>query len=164
MLRITEEDYNELMDILDGYVQKLDELPLVSDEYKDLKRELDNKFCGINMLQEHQIVHGELEIGNVIIHNDVLTCIYDNAIHKYKMLHRKANNGELVYIINASDTCPFNKRYIGRCFRVDSQPTEEELEWIQDFVSIHIDGLDVGWCLYDDQYVVLEEIKCNPEE
>lgn len=164
MLRITEDDYNELMDILDGYVQKLSELSFGSKEYMDLKWELDNKFCGINMLQEHQIIHAELEIGNVFINNDILTCIYDNAIHKYKMLHRKANNGELVYITNATDTCPFSKRYIGRCFKVDSQPTEEELEWVKDFVSIHIEGLDVGWCLYDDQYVVLEEIECIPEE
>lgn len=159
MLRITEEDYNVLMDILDGYVQKLDELPIDSEAYKDLKYELDNKFCGINMLQEHDIVHGELEIGNVIIEDDVLTCIHDNAIHKYKMLHRKANNGELAYITNATDGCPFNKRYIGRCFRVDAQPTKEELEWVKDFVGINLEGLDTGWCLYDSQYVVLEEIK-----
>lgn len=159
MLRITEEDYNVLMGILDGYVQKLDELPIGSEEYKDLKYELDNKFCGINMLQEHDIVHGELEIGNVIIEGDILTCIHDNAIHKYKMLHRKANNGELVYITNATDFCPFNKRYIGRCFCVDAQPTKEELEWVKDFVGINLEGLDTGWCLYDDQYVVLEDIK-----
>lgn len=158
MLRITEEDYNELMDIMDGYVQKLDELPFGSEEYKDLKWELDNKFCGINMIQEHQIVHGELEIGNVIVEDDMLICIHDNAIHRYKMLHRKADNGELVYIIDATDTCPFNKRYIGRCFRVDSQPTEDVLKWVHDFVGINIEGLEVGWCLYDDQYVVLEEI------
>ena len=37
MLRITEEDYNELMDIMDGYVQKLDKLPFGSEEYKNLK-------------------------------------------------------------------------------------------------------------------------------
>lgn len=158
MLRITEEDYNELMDIIDGYVQKLNELPFGSEEYKDLKWELDDKFCGINMIQEHQIIHGELEIGNVIVEDDVLTCIHDNAIHRYKMLHRKANNGELVYITDASDTCPFNKRYIGRCFKVDKQPSKDELQWVHDFVGINIEGLDVGWCLYDDQYVVLEEI------
>ena len=159
MLRITEKDYNEILDILDGYVQKLDELPIGSEEYKDLKYELDNKFYGINMLQEHDIVHGELEIGNVIIKDDIITCIHDNAIHKYKMLHRKAKNGELAYIVNATDNCPFNTRYIGRCFRVDKQPTADELKWVKDFVSINLEGLDVGWCLYDDQYVVLEEIR-----
>ena len=67
MLRITEDDYNELMDILKGYVYKLNELSFGSKEYMDLKWELDNKFCGINMLQEHQIIHAELEIGNVFI-------------------------------------------------------------------------------------------------
>ena len=100
MLRITEKDYNELMDIMDGYVQKLEELPFGSEEYKNLKWELDDKFCGINMTTEHHIIHAELEIGNVIIKDNVLTCIYDNSIHRYKMLHRKANNGELVYIIS----------------------------------------------------------------
>lgn len=164
MLRITEEDYNELMDIMDGYVQKLEELPFGSEEYKNLKWELDDKFCGINMTTEHHIIHAELEIGNVIIKDNVLTCIYDNSIHRYKMLHRKANNGELVYITNATDTCPFNKRYVGRCFRVDKQPDAEMLEWVHDYVGINIEGLDVGWCLYDDQYVVLEEIECIPEE
>lgn len=158
MLRITEEDYSELMDILNGYVYELEEIPFGSNEYKDLKRELDNKFCSINMTTEHQIIHDELDIGNVIIKDNILTCIYDNCIHKYKMSHRKANNGELVYIVNATDTCPFNKRYIGRCFKVYRQPDVEMLKWVHDFVGINIKGLDTGWCLYDDQYVVLEEI------
>lgn len=158
MLRITEEDYNELTDILDGYVNKMDELSINSKEYEKLKYELDNKFCGLNLLQEHQIVHRELNIGNVIIDKNILICIYNNSLHRYRMMHRKANNGELVYIVNATDYCPFNKRYIGRCFYVDAQPTKEELEWVKDFVGINIEGLDTGWCLYDDQYVVLEEI------
>lgn len=158
MLRITEEDYNDLLDIIDGYVQKLEELPMCSEEYRVLKYELDNKLCGINMLQEHDIIHGELDIGNVIIEDDVLTCIHDNAIHKYKMTHRKANNGELAYITNATDLYPFNTRYIGRCFKVDKQPTKNEFSRVKNFVEINLEGLDVGWCLYDDQYVVLEEI------
>lgn len=159
MLKITEEDYHELMNILNGYVEKLEELPFGSEEYKDFKRKLDNRFCSINMTTEHQIIHSELNIGNVIIEDEILTCIYNEAIHKYKMLHRKAMNGELVYIIAATDSCPFNKRYIGRCFRVDKQPDQEMLEWVHDYVGINIEGLDVGWCLDDDQYVVLEEIK-----
>ena len=81
MLRITEKDYNELMDIMDGYVEKLNELSFDSEEYRNLKWELDNKFCGINITTEHQIIHAELEIGNVIIKDDVLTCIYNNSIH-----------------------------------------------------------------------------------
>lgn len=92
MLRITEEDYNELTDILDGYVNKMDELSTNSKEYKKLKYELDNKFCGLNLLQEHQIVHRELDIGNVIIDENILICIYNNSLHRYRMLHRKANN------------------------------------------------------------------------
>lgn len=159
MLRITENDYNELVEIMDGYVEKLNGLSSESKEYKDLKWELDNKFCGINMLMEHQIIHAEFDIGNVAIKDDVLTCIYDNSIHQYKMLHRKANNEELVYITSADDHCPFNKRYIGRCFKVSQQPDREMLKWVADYVGINIKGLDTGWCLYDDQYVVLEEVK-----
>lgn len=157
MLQITEEDYKELINIFESY-EKLNELALESEKYIERKTALDNRFYGMNLHQEHDIIHAELEIGNVIIENDILTCIHDNALHRYKMVHRKASNGELVYITNATDFVPFNKRYIGRCFRVDTQPTKDELEWIKDFVGINLDGLDTGWCLYDDQYVVLEEI------
>lgn len=158
MIKLTDEEYEEINDILNGYVIELGEINKNTEEYSNLKRKLDNKFCGLNILQEQQILWAELDIGNVMIEDDLLTYIYNNSLHRYKMLKRKAKNGEFVYIINATDCTPFNKKYIGRCFQVHKQPTKEELEWVCDHVVVNIEGLDVGWCLYDDQYVVLEEI------
>lgn len=161
MLRITEDDYKTLVHIIDGYTDKLNNLSIGSEEYNYLKHELDNQLCSLNLLTEYQIIHAELDIGNVIINNDVLTCIYDNKLHKYKMVHRKANIGDIVYINNATDTCPFNKRYIGRCFKVSNLPDSQLAHWVKDCVCVNIKDLDSGWLLYDDQYVVLEEILNN---
>lgn len=158
MITLTNEQYNQLEDILYGYTNELDELDPSSDEYSNLKYELDCKFCGFGLWQEKQMLHAELVLGNVMIENNVLTCIYNNKLHKFNMAKRKAKNGEYAYITNSSDTLPFNNKYIGRCFKVHAQPTKEELEWVKDFVGVNIEGLDTGWCLYDDQYVVLEEI------
>lgn len=148
MLKITENDYNELMDIFDGYVYKLDEFKNNSEEYNKLKTQLDNKFCGVNMIFEHEIVYNEFNIGNTIIDDDILTCIYNNSIHKYKMIHRKAKKEELAYITKADKTCPFNERYIGRCFYVSE--SSNRCEGIKDHVIIYEEGFNTGWCLYDD--------------
>lgn len=158
MLKITDEEFAVITDILDGYCIRLDEFDKSSDDYEWLKYELDNKFCGLEILREKDMLHAELNIGNVMIENNILTCIYDNNIHKFNMVKRKAKNGEYAYIVEATDCTPFNKKYIGRCFTVHSQPTKEELEWMSDHVGVHLEGLYTGWCLYDCQYVVLEEI------
>jgi hypothetical protein len=158
MIRISEEEFNELNEVLNGYCDRLNELEITSSEYSELKWELDNRFCGLKLWQEEEMIHSELDIGNTIIEDDTLTCIYNNKLHKFKMSKRKANNGEYAYIVNATESTPFSTKYIGRCFKVGSQPTKEMLEWVHDYVSINIEGLDYGWCLYDDQYVVLEEI------
>lgn len=158
MITLTNNEFDEISNILDGYVIELNDLEVSSEEYRKLKYELDNQFCGLHIFGEKQIIHAELNLGNVIINDDILTCIYDNAIHKFKMLKRKAKNGEYAYIVSATDCEPFNKKYIGRCFKVHKQPTKEDLEWIVEHVSVNLEDLDVGWCLYDDQYVVLEEI------
>jgi hypothetical protein len=155
-IRITEKDYKELQNVLDGYVSELSKLDVNSNEYRNLKHQLDNKACGLYLLQEHEIICNEFDIGNVMIENNILTCIYDNKIHKYKMLKRKATKGELVYITNAEDTCPFGKRYIGRAFYISSD--EDKCKLAKNHVVIYTNGFNTGWCLYDDQYVVLEEI------
>jgi hypothetical protein len=158
MLTLTEKEFNEIKNILDSYVVKLDKLNKLSEDYKNLKYQLDNTFCGLGILAEHDMLHAELNIGNVIIKDDILTCIYDNELHKFNMLKRKANNGEYAYITKATDCNPFNTKYIGRCFMVHKQPTERNLENVANYVEVDLEGLYTGWCLYDDQYVVLEEL------
>ncbi len=150
---ISENTYSQIEKIIDDAHN-------VSYDEKDFKSkyfQLANKLCGLDILQQHQISFNELELGNVIIENDILTCIYEGKICKYKMEKRHAENGELVYILNATKSTPFHSGYIGKCYRVTKQITEEEKEWIHDSVVIGYDDREEtpGWCLYDDQYVVL---------
>ena len=159
MIFLNEEELNNLRYLLNGYTDDLDNLDKNTNEYDLLKYELDCKFCSLDIWQESSFTHAELHLGNVIIDNNMLICIYDNKLRRYKMVKRKAYNNEYVYITNSNDHYPFNTKYIGRCFKIDRQPTEDILEYVNNHVCINEDGLDTGWCLYDDQYVVLEEIE-----
>ena len=158
MLTLSEMEFNELSGIMDGYSNRLYDYDTNSDEYSNYKYELDNRFCGLNLWQEKSILHAELNLGNVIIDDNILTCIFDNKLHRFNMLNRKANNGEYAYITNSSNRCPFNPKYIGRCFMVHKQATDYELGLVKDFVIVNEEGSEYGWNLYDSQYVVLEEI------
>jgi hypothetical protein len=158
MITLTEKEFNQLNNIVDGYSNRLYELESGTEEYNDLKLQLDNEFCELRIFGEKQIIHAELNLGNVMIKDDILTCIYDNEIHRFNMVNRKASNNEYAYIIQADDCDPFHTKYIGRCFKVSKQPSKEALEWCVEHVCINEEGLDVGWNLYDSQYVVLEEI------
>lgn len=151
MITLNEKEVNALECIRVGYVNELDKLVKKSKEYHNLKIGLDYRFCGLDLFEESKIVKSELYIGNTLIEGDILTCIYDNALHKFRMVKRKANNGEYAYILNATDEDAFNRKYIGRCFKVCGQP-------IPDVDCVMVKSTDSGWCLYDDQYVVLEEI------
>lgn len=42
------------------------------------------------------------------------------------MEKRHTENGELIYIVNATETYPFNPNYIGKCYKVTKQIQEEE--------------------------------------
>lgn len=150
MITLTEKELNKLIRIRDGYVIELDKSP---DEYCPLKSWLDNDFCSLDVFEESKIINSELYIGNTFIEGDILTCIYDNTLHKFRMINRKANNGEYAYILNATDEDTFNRKYIGRCFKVDRHPKLNI-----DYVIVESRDSMNGWCLYDDQYVVLEEI------
>jgi hypothetical protein len=75
------------------------------------------------------------------------------------MVKRKAKINEYAYIIISSEMVPFSNKYIGRCFKIDKTPSSEELEFVTDHVVVYEEGLKTGWCLFDNQYVVLEEIK-----
>lgn len=158
MVKINIDELNEIEAILDGYTDELNKLDTSSEGYRRLKEQLDDRFCGLNLFAESPIIHAELDIGNVIIEDDILTCIYDSKLHKFKMVKRKASNGEYAYITNATDQCPFNTKYLGRCFKVDKQPTDEMLEFVVDCVIVNVNDSEYGWLLYDVQYVVLEEM------
>jgi hypothetical protein len=159
MLFLKEEEINDIKILLDGYTKELDEIDKNSDNYDLFKYELDCKFCGLDIWEDALKSNAELYLGNVIIENNILTCIFNNKLHRYKMVQRKAYNNEYVYITNSNDCLPFNTKYIGRCFKVDSQPTQYSLGDTKNHVRINEEGLDTGWCLYDSQYVVLEEIE-----
>lgn len=152
-MQISENTYKEIEKIID----EICELNPEEKNFKDKYFRLSNAICGLSILQQHQISFNEIELGNVIIDNDILTCILDNKIQKFRMEKRHANRGELVYIVNAIETEPFHPEYIGKCYKVTKQITEEESEWIQNCVVIGYDDKEEtpGWCLYDDQYVVL---------
>lgn len=153
MLVLTDKEFSEIEKIIDGYVIGLNSLDKQTVEYDNLKHLLDDKICGLNIFQENQLRKAEFNLGNVIIEEDILTCIYENTLHKFRMVKRKANSGEYAYMLNATDEDPFNKRYIGRCFKVGSHLTEEKQEFIEE-------GVVIDECiLYDSQYVVLEEMK-----
>jgi hypothetical protein len=155
-ITLTKEEFDELSSILDGYCNPETGIE-ASEEYKDKKWELDNKFCGLTIWGEEQIINAELRIGNTYICDNILTCIYNNEIHKYKMISRPAQNRDLAYIISATEYTPFNLKYIGRCFIVDRHVENDE--WVVNHVVVDLGlGYKCGWCLYDDQYVVLEEI------
>ncbi len=151
MLVLTDKECDELEKIIDGYAVGLNSLNKNSVEYDNLKELLDNKLCGLGFLDERKICHSEINLGNVIIDNDILTCIYDNTVHNFRMVSRKANDGEYAYILSALDIDSFHKKYIGRCFKVIGQPN-------MGYVCIE-DSTSERWLLSDDQYVVLEEIK-----
>lgn len=155
-MQITENTYLEIENLID-------EVCDINPEEKDFKNKyfrLANKLCGIKILQQHQISFNEIELGNVIIENNILTCILDKKIQKFKMEKRHAEIGELAYIVKANGTQPFHKEYIGKCYKVTNQITQEEAEWVQDCVVVGYDDKKEtpGWCLYDDQYIVLVPI------
>jgi hypothetical protein len=158
MLEINIDELNEIEEILEGYTNKLNKLTPSSEDYRKLKEHLDNKFCGLNLFSESQVTLAELDLGNVIIEDDILTCIYDNRIHKFKMVKRKACNGEQVYIVNATEQDAFNTKYRNRCFKIHGQPTKYSSN-SKPHVLVKWEGEEYGWCLYDHQYVVLEEIQ-----
>lgn len=151
MLVLTDKECDELEKIIDGYAVGLNSLNKHLVEYDNLKKLLDNKLCGLEVLDERKICISEINLGNVIIDNDILTCIYDSALHKFRMVNRKATSGEYAYILKAREVYPFHNKYIGRCFRTIGEPNAE-------YVYVN-DSYDERWLLYDEQYVVLEEIK-----
>lgn len=157
MIKLTNAEYDEIENIANGYFS-LNNMNQISETYTLLKDKLDNSFYRIGLWNENEIIKSELELGNVIINNDILTCIYDNKIHNYKIIKRKGEVGEYAYIINASNNIPFNKKYIGRCFKIGKTPSNEELEYVQDHVVVNLEDGKAGWCLYDDQYIIIKEI------
>lgn len=86
------------------------------------------------------------------IEEDILTCIHENTLHKLRIVKRKANSGEYVYILDATEEDSFDKEYIGKCLKVDRHLSEEKQKFVEECVVVN------ECVLFDSQYVVLEEI------
>ena len=104
--------------------------------------------------QEFEILEHEVHLGNVSIEDSILNC-FDTIgkLHKYQIVKRKAVKGDIVWITSGLEQTPFKERHIGRFYEVTGNEDAELREWIVPYVSVGY------WCLYDDQYLVLEEIK-----
>ena len=113
---------------------------------------------GLNIFRATESNYSEVKIGNTYIENDILTCIYDNKIHKYQIVKRKANKNDLALIISPclADGDEEGK-YINHVFKIWNRTNHDEQT--VECAVVRINDVEYqGWCLYDDQYVVLEEI------
>lgn len=150
---LTEQEYNTLIEVLNGYIDYDGEV--FCDKCFEAKYDLDKKVCELDLWRANEYNYSEIKLGNTYIENDVLTCIFDNAIHKFKMVNRKADKGDLAFITGHSLA---GDKYIGHCFRVYERTTNDG--WSKECAVVRInDAEHQGWCLYDGQYIVLEEIK-----
>lgn len=130
-IRFTKEDFYELNQICD----KLDEINDKNNELYNIREQLAT--LTITLGQEFEILENE---------------IFIQDISKYNLIQRKAKIGDIIQIINPSETTPFKQRHNKRFFKVTEEADEESLKWVIDHV---VAG---NWCLYNDQYVVLEPI------
>ena len=82
------------------------------------------------------------------------------------MIKRNATTNDIVYITQANDTEPFNKEYIGKCYKVFRR--EEHDEFVVPHAIVRMGYFDeetnkmegyYGDIGYDDQYVVLDPMK-----
>lgn len=148
--RITEDDYN----VLEKIYSDLSELS--SENIRDyILWDIQNKFCNvlIDLGREFEKLQYEINMGNTIIDNNILTCISEDGKQKrYNLVSRKANIGDVVYIILATNQTPFNNRHIHRFYKVTELADAEILDMVIDHVVVD------NWCLYHDQYLVLEEL------
>ena len=86
------------------------------------------------------------------------TIAENNSILSPFYYDTKKQKEALITIVNSSNKNLFNypdfislDQYITRLVVQDNHRCQ--------IVNINLEGLDTGWCLYDDQYVVLEEIE-----
>lgn len=105
-------------------------------------------------IKEVETLKHELHFTNVVIvNNKTLTCIDENnKVRQFKLAKHKAKPGDIVYIIKGSQYRPFTSEYQHKFYEVTEMADKMLLEWVQPCVVVD------KWCLYDDQYIVLEEI------
>lgn len=80
-----------------------------------------------------KILENECDLGNIIIENDILTCIYNNKLHKYKIIKKEAKINDLILITDE------NHKYYNKFFIIE---------------NINDDKLKIN----NEQYMVLEKI------
>ena len=131
-IRFTKEDFYELNQICDELI----EIKYKNNEVYDIIEKLATLTITLGL--EFEILENE---------------VFIKDINKYKLIKRKAKIGDIVQIINPSETTPFNQRHNKRFFKVTEEADEELLKWVVDHVVVG------NWCLYNDQYVVLEPIE-----
>lgn len=145
MTLITDKHVNRMFSILQRLINEVEGDDAIIQEAVDLYGDLYN----MNKLSKY-----EINLGNVIISGDNLTCINDESklVH-YELLKTKAKKNDIIYIVNSDETLPFGIEAMGRFFRVTDSEDKECLEWVVNHVVIG-DSL-----VYDSQYLVLKEIK-----
>ncbi|MEG3007555.1 MAG: hypothetical protein RR806_08805, partial [Oscillospiraceae bacterium] len=77
---------------------------------------------------------------------NLLTCVLKNQYRVFKLIKRKANIGEFIYIIKDG----YLKGFLNRCFRVSNVCEDDEFTLPHIMVGIN--------CIYDEQYLVLSQI------
>ena len=154
---LTKPEYEKLINLINQYIDYNKEL--FCDKCTEKKYHIDNEICGLHIWDADQNNYSEIKIGNTYIHDNTLTCIFDNQIHKYKIINRPANKGDLALIIAPCLADGDTKgKYINHVFKVDDRTNNEG--WTKECSIVRInDNNQQGWCLYDDQYVVLESIE-----
>lgn len=154
---LTKSEYDKLTNLISNYLD--DDRKLFCNKCSNKKYQIDNEICGLDIWKANKNNYSEVKIGNTYIQDNVLMCIYDNQIHKYRIVHRKANKGDLVLIITPCLANGDTKgKYINHVFKVDDRTNNHG--WTEECATVRInDNEQQGWCLFDDQYVVLETIE-----
>lgn len=105
-----------------------------------------------NCTQELDKLDTEINFRNIQVSDDILTCIDDKGINKqFKLIKRKAKKNEIIYIVQATNLTPLTIKDKNKFFKVTDVASKELLEFVKDCV------ITSYCCVYDDQYLVLEE-------
>lgn len=148
-IRFTEQNQNDL----DKIFSEIDEI-YGTEDIEDKLYIIQNKLAtlSIELGQEFEILEHEINLGNVKIEDDILTCIHNNKILNYKLSKKKANLEDIVMIINTSESTPFKNKHKNRFFKVTEEAEKDLLKWVVPCVIVG------NWCLYGDQYLVLDTL------
>ena len=143
---LTASEYEKLMNCIGQYIDYDNEL--FCDDCRDKKYKLDDEVCGLDLWRADENNYSELKIGNTYIKDNVLTCIFNNAVHKYKIVNRKADKGDLALIIKPCLADGNTKgKFINHVFKVNGRTNNDG--WTEECATVRINNIEYqGWCFY----------------